>query len=84
MSRSRRKTPIFGNCDKRVSEKHAKRAWHKKFRHATKVEVNVYCDIENLILTDFREISDLWGMPKDGKHYNNNADKWLWMQWILS
>ena len=75
MSRSKRKNPIFGNCDKRVSEKLAKRAWHKKFRHINKIEINVNVDIENVILTDFREISDLWGMPKDGKSFYKYADK---------
>ena len=73
MSRSYKKTPIFGNCAKRTSEKGDKKAWHKRFRRATKIEINVAIDIENLYISDYRALSNAWGFAKDGKAYDCEA-----------
>lgn len=62
MSRSRRKTPIVGmtTCE---SEKADKAKWHRKFRRATKM------DIEGGQFISFRQYGSTWCMGKDGKQY---------------
>lgn len=57
MSRSRKKTPIFGITTS-GSEKEDKQLWHRRFRRSA--------DIEK---TDKRLFSNRWNMDKDGKQY---------------
>jgi hypothetical protein len=70
MSRSRKKTPIFG-MTKAQSEKEDKRLANRRLRRA----------IANLDLTEvevvpvIREVSDPWLMAKDGKGYRPDLDK---------
>jgi len=70
MSRSFKKTPIFGNT-KGVSEKLDKRLANRSFRRTT-----------NTCLASGKEppfnknqTSDIWGFTKDGKHFWKHAKK---------
>ncbi len=62
MSRSRTKTPIVGmtTCE---SEKADKAKWHRKFRRAAKMDIEVGQFIS------FRQYGSTWCMGKDGKQY---------------
>lgn len=60
MSRSKRKTPVFGITTART-EKQDKRMANRKLRRKTRV------DPENA--PALREVSDVWGFAKDGKKF---------------
>ena len=64
MSRSYKKTPIFGNIPAK-SEKYAKRVANRKLRK--RVHDDIAKGIESLIT--IKSVSDVWSMPKDGKHF---------------
>ncbi len=68
MSRSRRKTPITGitGCE---SEKQDKREANRVLRRKTKLQVKSGKEI----ILDIREVSNVWGMGKDGKVYRKDA-----------
>ena len=70
MSRSRRKTPIFG-ITTAPSEAEDKRLWHKRLRAKTRDQLKAGPD--DHIPVDRREVSDPWGMAKDGKRYWKKA-----------
>jgi hypothetical protein len=72
MSRSRRKTPIFGNTTA-TSEAEDKRLWHKRLR--AKFRDRLKAGPDDPIPIDYREVSDPWCMSKDGRHYWKNATK---------
>ena len=77
MSRSYTKKPIFGNTCSR-SEKADKRAANRKLRRKTKIEINVYVDVDNIFISDLREVSNLCGFAKDGKNYVANPEpEWM-------
>lgn len=64
MSRSRRKTPKIGiAAGRRVSEKYDKRKANRKFRKRAKEAIQK--DGEPPVRME--EVSDVWGMAKDGK-----------------
>jgi len=71
MSRSRKHTPISSNATS-SSEKRDKRAANRKLRRPIKATVQTNPEAESL--PELREVSDVWGMNKDGKHYFD-ADK---------
>lgn len=62
MSRSYRKTPIFGHT-KAESEKEDKKLWHRAWRRSNDIE------------SSHREFSNPWDMSKDGKTYWKDAKK---------
>ena len=64
MSRSKKKVPIFGYCSD--SDKLGKQQANRKFRHFTKTRLRESFDSEMPLL---REITSIWNMPKDGKHF---------------
>lgn len=66
MSRSRKKTPIGGIAVGR-SEKQEKRLANRKARRH--VRVALATDSDRDVLPHLREISNVWSMAKDGKHY---------------
>lgn len=75
MTRSKRKTPIFGHTN-RESEKEDKKSWHKAFRRAFKQLFGKEDDLSCLDKgNDEKLYSDPWGMSKDGKHYYRNANE---------
>lgn len=75
MSRSKKKTPIVGNCG--GSDKEDKRRANRSLRRAFKVAIQE--DKEILPLID--DVSSTWSFQKDGKHYmfSEEARK-IWMR----
>lgn len=68
MSRSRRKTPIFGHTTAR-SEADDKRLWHKRWRSQERDRLAVLpANIEHLA-TPRNAVSSTWDMAKDGKSW---------------
>ncbi len=64
MSRSKKKVPIFGYCSD--SDKVGKQQANRKFRLCIKTRLRKNFDLEMPLL---REITSVWDMPKDGKHF---------------
>lgn len=63
MSRSFKKTKIFGNASN--SDKQSKRKANRKLRKAiSNVDL-----LETEVLPKIRDVSSTWGFAKDGKHY---------------
>ncbi len=69
MSRSRRKTKIFGNCG--GSDKLDKIRSSKKMRRLLKVHYNNM----DAVTPDKKDFSNIWEFNKDGKSYWRNATK---------
>ena len=69
MSRSYRKTPIFGTTTA-DSEKKDKRLANRKYRRSVRQLVDEDLNDENI--PDIREMSDVWSFDKDGKRFYNN------------
>jgi len=69
MSRSYRKTPVFGNTSAE-SDKPGRTKDHRRYRHYYKdmIRHENYDDIEP---PNFKE--EPWGWPKDGRHYWHDA-----------
>lgn len=70
MSRSYRKTPIHG-ITTAASEKADKQTWHSSFRSRERQKLHRFItrpDTEH-ITTHALEVSDVWGMAKDGRRY---------------
>jgi hypothetical protein len=70
MSRSRRRTKIHGITTAK-SEKENKRDANRKFRRILKQKVK----LNETILPEIREITNIWTFDKDGKRYNPEMDK---------
>lgn len=72
MSRSRRKTKIFGHtgCP---SEKEDKQLANRALRRISKIEIDSIDDFDNLIVPDINEVSSLWNFGKDGKSWWGKA-----------
>ncbi len=69
MSRSKKKTPIaWYTCAK--SDKAWKKIWHRQHRRAVKDALHH----QRELMPHFREISNVWDSPKDGKFY---AGHWV-------
>ncbi len=68
MSRSHRKTPIFGHTTAR-SEADDKRMWHKRWRSHERGQL-ASLDLNGDYLSVHRQtVSSPWDMAKDGKHW---------------
>lgn len=80
MSRSYRKTPVFGNTTAR-SEKEDKRilnrTWRSKVRQLLTIARRHDSDsLSGLILPDSHgQIMSMWGMAKDGRNYDRNFER---------
>ena len=72
MTRSRKKTPMFG-ISTSVSEKADKVAAHKRERR--KVRTRLRVEPEAAVLPHRLEISNVWAYAKDGKRYRKTATK---------
>lgn len=68
MSRSRRKTPIFGHTTAR-SEADDKRLWHKRWRSHERDNLNTIGPDGDHVPVHRRAVSSTWNMAKDGKHW---------------
>ena len=68
MSRSRKKTPIFGyaSADSEASDK---RIWHSRMRHRERQALHSADDYDAHLTTTDDQASSTWEMGKDGKHF---------------
>lgn len=75
MSRSYRKTKIFGNAG--GSEKADKKEWHSVARTNERIVLEKLkkneIDEDEVLFDKESETIDTWGMQKDGRHYWKNA-----------
>lgn len=68
MSRSRRKTPIFGHTTAR-SEADDKRLWHKRWRSRVRDQLASLDPDGDPLPVPRQAVSSTWVMAKDGKHW---------------
>lgn len=68
MSRSRRKTPIFGHTTAR-SEADDKRLWHKRWRSRERDQLAVLKPDSDPVPVHRHAVSSTWDMAKDGKSW---------------
>lgn len=68
MSRSKRRTPIFGNTTA-DSEKQDKRLANRRLRARERVAAASGFELE----PSLRDVSDVWAFDKDGKRYWRTA-----------
>lgn len=70
MSRSRKKTPITSitTC---CSERKDKKIWHKRLRSRERTALTSvhHKDWDNYLPVLEKQVSNVWSMGKDGKHY---------------
>lgn len=67
MSRSRRKTLIFGIAHS-GSEKQDKKIWHRRWR-AQERSVLANTGLEDQVPISENQVSNVWSMAKDGRSY---------------
>tara|TARA_Y100000034_G_scaffold137014_1_gene218435 strand:- start:4788 stop:5030 length:243 start_codon:yes stop_codon:yes gene_type:complete len=73
MSRSRKKTKVFG-ITTADSEKQAKRRANRRFRRICKLYLqDIMDDDEDSAFPELEEVSNVWSMDKDGKRYWSDA-----------
>ena len=70
MTRSRKRTPVFGITTAK-SEKYDKRKANRRLRTKQKQAARQ----GNEVLPVLREVSDVWGFRKDGKRYRTKATR---------
>ena len=68
MSRSRRKTPIFGHTMAR-SEADDKRLWHQRWRSRQRDQLAGAGPEGEIVPIHRRAVSSTWAMAKDGKSW---------------
>ncbi len=68
MSRSVRKTPIFGHTTAR-SEADDKRLWHKRWRSRERDQLASVGPGDDPLPVHRHAVSSTWDMAKDGKHW---------------
>ncbi|UOB05889.1 hypothetical protein [[Acidovorax] ebreus] len=68
MSRSRRKTPIFGIANA-PSEADDKRLWHKRWRSRERDQLASLPPDGDPLPVHRHSVSSTWDMAKDGKHW---------------
>lgn len=66
MSRSHRKTPIFGHTNAR-SESDDKRLWHKRWRSRERDQLATFDPDGDPLPVHRQAVSSTWDMAKDGK-----------------
>jgi len=70
MSRSRRKTPVFGIATAK-SEKQDKKIWHSRLRSSVRTTIaSVPLEqMDGYFAPVGNDVSSVWSMAKDGKRY---------------
>jgi len=70
MSRSRRKTPVFGIASAK-SEKQDKKIWHSRLRSRIRTGLAAVQSeqLDGYIAPVSNDVSSVWSMAKDGKRY---------------
>lgn len=85
MSRSRRKTPIFGIaiC---ASERADKKIWHHRFRTRERQTLTSMApqQWEAHLGVQEREVSNVWAMGKDGRGYFSPVRQEGQAEWVAS
>lgn len=74
MSRSRRKTPIYGHTTAR-SEARDKQQWHQRWRTHERDRLRKMPTDREHLTTLHNEVSSTWEMAKDGRHWFGWADQ---------
>lgn len=72
MTRSLRKTPVFGNTYAK-SEKIGKKIWHGRFRAKERTALASTKDLAEHMPTTVRDASNVWSLEKDGRWYGRPA-----------
>ena len=81
MSRSRKKSPIFGNSNA-DSEAQDKRIWHSRMRHRERQALHSAVDFDAHLTTARDDVSSTWNMAKDGKHFWDEKSREEAAEWI--
>ena len=81
MSRSRKKSPIFGNTNA-DSEASDKRIWHSRMRHRERQALHSADDYDAHLTTADDQVSSTWEMDKDGKHFWPEQSREETASWI--
>jgi len=70
VSRSRKKTPIFGIASAK-SEKQDKQIWHSRLRSRLRTTLTAIPpgQLDGYIAPVNKDVSSVWSMAKDGKRY---------------
>ncbi|MCE3603212.1 hypothetical protein LXA47_06275 [Massilia sp. P8910] len=83
MSRSRRRSPIWGvtTCS---SERWDKKDWHGRFRTRERQALVAASPeaLESHLPVLERQVSNVWSMGKDGHHYHPLAEQIYWADWF--
>lgn len=76
MSRSYRKTPIFGNTTCR-SERQDKKQWHKALRAKERVAQAALSpeNLESHMSLHENQVGNVWSMGKDGRQYWSESSR---------
>ena len=85
MSRSRRKTPIFGHTTSR-SERQDKQIWHQRWRAHERTALNSASPetLEAHMPVARNQVSDPWKMDKDGHSWSSIDQRIALAQWRAS
>lgn len=78
MSRSFRRTPIWGMCNPKASEADDKKLWHGALRAAERRFLAAVRSGLGPIEPHFRDVSDPWIMHKDGKAWRVGGGRYDW------
>lgn len=81
MSRSRKKTPIFGYTSAE-SERDDKRIWHGRARSRERQALHTVEDFDAHLTTADDQASSTWEMDKDGKHFWSEKSREETAAWI--
>ena len=81
MSRSRRKTPIFGYASA-DSEAADKRIWHSRMRSRERQALHSAVNYDAHLTTVRDDVSSTWNMDKDGKHWFGEKSREETAAWI--
>lgn len=87
MSRSRRRTPIFG-ISTAVSEREDKQRWHRRWRLHERMALRQLCklreptsdQLDEHMPIDEKTASNVWAMAKDGRQYWSFWAQLCWAQ----
>ena len=83
MSRSYRRSPFVGICNVE-SEAYDKRLWHKRFRGRERMKLKTLVKLmdrwDGYLTTHHKDVSDTWGMSKDGRCYWRELSYFTWFK----
>ena len=80
MSRSYRRSPFVGICNVE-SEAYDKHLWHKRFRGRERMKLKTLVKLmDHWDTTHHKDVSDTWGMSKDGRRYWRELSYLTWFK----